>query len=203
MARTQDARLHYPATLRNRGPIRDALREILPETGVVLEIASGSGEHTAYFAPQFRTLDWQPTDGDDTLLASIAAHAGAGGAKNIRPPLRLDVMDPAWPVEAADAILAINMIHVAPWNACLALISGAGRILPAGGPLILYGPFARGGRHTAASNAAFDRSLRHQNRAWGVRDLDDVTAAARPHGLRLDRVIDMPSNNFSVVFRKR
>ena len=197
------AALHYPATRRNREPIRAALAHILPPSGLVLEIASGSGEHVAYFAAHFPKLIWQPSDLDPTLIASIRAHAAASGAENIRPPVLLDVQACPWSVTAADALIAINMIHIAPWGVCLALVAGAAKILPAGGPLFLYGPFKRGGRHTAPSNEAFDRMLRQQNPSWGVRDLDDVAAVALSHGLALDVVIEMPANNLGVVFRKR
>jgi len=196
------AALHFPATRRNREPIRAALAEVLPASGTVLEIASGSGEHAAWFAPLFPDLTWQPTDRDPTLLASIAAHAAAAGAANLAPPLALDVADRPWPVSAADAAVAINLIHIAPWGICLALLAGAAAVLPPGAPLFLYGPFRRGGRHTAPSNEAFDRSLRAQDPAWGVRDLEAVAAAAEAEGFRLDRVIEMPANNLGVVFRK-
>jgi len=196
------AALHFPATQRNREPIRTVLAEVLPASGTVLEIASGSGEHAAYLAPFFPRLTWQPTDHDPTLLASIAAHAAAAGAANLAPPLALDVADRPWPVKAADAVVAVNLIHIAPWGICLDLLAGAAAVLPSGGPLFLYGPFRRSGRHTAPSNEAFDRSLRHQDPAWGVRDLEAVEEAATSVGLRLDRVIEMPANNLGVVFRK-
>jgi Protein of unknown function (DUF938) len=196
------AGLHYPATRRNREPIQAALVRILPPSGLVLEIASGSGEHTAYFARHFPNLVWQPSDRDPTLIASIQAHTAASGAGNIRPPVLLDVQACPWPVTAADAVIAINMIHIAPWGVGLALTAGAAKILPAGAPLFLYGPFKRGGRHTAPSNDAFDRMLRAQDPSWGVRDLDDVAAAALSHGLALDVVIEMPANNLGAVFRK-
>jgi cyclopropane fatty-acyl-phospholipid synthase-like methyltransferase len=194
------AALHFPATQRNRDPIRDALRSILPEAGTVLEIASGSGEHTEYFAGAFPNLTWQPSDRDPTLLASISAHAAASGHANIAAPLMIDVTQQPWPIASADAVICINMIHIAPWSACQNLFSGALPILPDDGPLYLYGPFMRNGQHTAPSNDAFDRSLRSQNTSWGIRDLDDVAAVAE--GYRLDRIIEMPANNLSVVFRK-
>jgi Protein of unknown function (DUF938) len=197
------AGLHYPATRRNREPIRAALGRVLPPAGIVLEIASGSGEHVAFFARHFPTLVWQPSDRDPTLLASISAHAAASAAANILPPVQLDVQIDPWPVSTADALIAINMIHVAPWGVSIALIAGAAAVLSTGGPLFLYGPFTRGGRHTAPSNEAFDHTLRRQDPSWGVRDLDDVAATALSHGLALDVVIEMPANNLSVVFRKR
>jgi hypothetical protein len=198
-----DAGLHYPATRRNRDPILAVLRRILPPSGLVLEIASGSGEHAAYFAPRLPSIMWQPSDREPALLASIAAHAAASGAANIRPPVPLDVGDGKWPVAAAGAVVAINMIHVAPWDDCLALLAGAARVLDPAAPLFLYGPFRRDGRHTAPSNEAFDRSLRAQDPHWGVRDLDEVADAADSHGLAFDEAVPMPANNLGVVFRRR
>jgi hypothetical protein len=194
--------LHFPATQRNREPILAVLARVLPPAGIVLEVASGSGEHAAYFAARLPAIVWQPSDRDPTLLASIAAHACASGAPNIRPPVRLDVGDDPWPVGAAGAVVAINMLHVAPWSACLALLQGAAQVLSAGGPLVLYGPFMSGGRHTAPSNDAFDRSLRGQDPSWGVRDLEAVAEAAETASLVLDEAVAMPANNFSVIFRK-
>lgn len=193
--------LHFPATRRNREPIRDALLDILPASGTVLEIASGSGEHVIFFAGAFPHLTWQPSERESTLLASISAHIEAAGLANVAPPLSIDVARQPWPITAADAVICINMIHIAPWSACGQLFTGARPILPAGAPLYLYGPFMRDGRHTAPSNVAFDRSLRAQDPSWGIRDLDDVAAAAK--GFALDRIIEMPANNLSVVFRKR
>ncbi|MCG8543881.1 MAG: class I SAM-dependent methyltransferase [Alphaproteobacteria bacterium] len=198
-----DPRLYFPATAKNRAPIRDALTEILPDSGLVLEVASGSGEHVAYFAPAFPSLEWQPTDRDPALFASIVAHCADGGAGNVRPPVRLDVTETPWPITRADAVIAVNLIHIAPWRAAEHLIEGAGAILSSGGPLVLYGPFQRGGRHTAPSNEAFDHALKRENPDWGVRDLDTVAAAADRCGLTLDRAIEMPANNLTVAFRKR
>ena len=197
------AALHYPATRRNREPIRDALANVLPPKGLVLEIASGSGEHAAFFAPAFPGVIWQPSDREPSLLASIRAHAAAAAAANIRPPVLLDIDRSPWPVTAADAVIAINMLHVAPSTAGAALFAGAAAILPPRAPVFLYGPFKRAGRHTAPSNDAFDRSLRTQDARWGVRDLDDVAAVAAGHGFVLDHVIDMPANNLGIVFRMR
>ena len=198
-----DPRLHFPATAKNRAPIRDALTEILPDSGLVLEVASGSGEHVAYFAPAFPSLEWQPTDRDPALFASIAAHCADAGAGNVRPPVRLDVTETPWPIARADAVFAVNMIHVAPWRAAERLIEGAGAVLAHDGPLVLYGPFQRGGRHTAPSNEAFDHALKRENPEWGVRDLDAVAAVADRCGLSFDRAIEMPANNLTVAFRKR
>lgn len=197
---TGDARLHYPATSRNRDAILGILRRVLPPDGLVLEIASGSGEHVAHFAPALPHLQWQPSDADPAVLDSIAAHAGDGG--NIRPPLRLDVLTRPWPVDRAVAVLCINMVHIAPWPVCRALLAGSGAVLDDGGMLYLYGPFKRDGRHTAPSNAAFDAALRRQNPALGVRALEDIEQDAMEHGLRLAERVDMPANNLSVILRK-
>lgn len=197
------AGLHFPATRRNRDPILAALGRVLPSSGLVLEIASGSGEHAAYFARRLPGILWQPSDRDPDLIASIVAHAAASGAPNLRAPLLLDVRYPEWPVAAAAAVVAVNMIHVAPWGDCLALLAGAARLLPPDGPLFLYGPFRRDGRHTAPSNAAFDRSLRAQNPGWGVRDLEAVADAADACRLALGEIIEMPANNLGVAFRRR
>ena len=198
-----DALPHAPATARNRAPILAVLKRVLPPTGTVLEIASGTGEHVAYFAPNFPGLLWQPSDRDPANLPGIASWTAASGAANIRPPLLLDVEQTDWGLEAADAILCINMIHIAPWSAAEALMAGAGRLLPPGGPLYLYGPYKRGGAHTAPSNAAFDADLRRRDPSWGVRDLDDVVRLAATHALALNEVVPMPANNLSVVFRRR
>jgi SAM-dependent methyltransferase len=197
-----DARRHAPATLRNRAPILAVLRRALPPTGCVLEIAAGTGEHAAFFAAALPALAWQPTDLDADALASIAAYWEAGGPPNLLPPLRLDAANWPWPVERADAIIAINMTHIAPWQATLGLLSGAAALLPPDGPLVLYGPYRREGRHTAPSNEAFDRALRRQDPAWGVRDLEAVEEAAAGHGLALAEVAELPANNLALVFRR-
>lgn len=196
-----DPRLYAPATERNREPIRAALAALLPPTGTVLEIASGSGEHAVYLAGAFPDIVWRPSDPDPDARASIAAHGAAAGLSNLRPPLAIDACDPApnWP--KADAVFAANMIHIAPWKATPGLLRGAAGALGPGGSLILYGPFKRGGRHTALSNEAFDDSLRARDPSWGVRDLDDVARAAAPHGIALDRIVEMPANNLIAVFR--
>jgi hypothetical protein len=171
--------LTAPAVARNREPILAVLRRVLPERGLVLEIASGSGEHAFYFAAALPRLTWQPTDPDPEARDSIAAYRAAMELPNVLPPLALDAAASRWPVTQANAIiaiLAINMIHIAPWAAAEGLMAGAERLLPEGGVLFLYGPFREHGQHTAPSNAAFDESLRARNREWGVRDLDEVTA---------------------------
>jgi hypothetical protein len=193
-----DARREAPAVARNRDAILAVLRGILPARGLLLEVASGSGEHALHFAPAFPDLMFQPSDPDPDARASI--DAWCAGVPNIRPVLALDAAAPDWPVDRAEALLCINMIHIAPWSACLGLLRGAARIQPPGAPLILYGPFKRGGAHTAPSNAAFDDDLRARNPAWGVRDLEAVAAAAT--GFGPPEIHPMPANNLVVVFRR-
>jgi uncharacterized protein DUF938 len=195
--------LSSPAVVRNRDPILAVLRRVLPERGVVLEIASGSGEHAIYFATALPSLTWQPSDPDSQARDSIAAYRAAAQLPNLLPPLALDAASPTWPAAQADVIAAINMIHIAPWAAAEGLMAGAERLLPAGGVLFLYGPFREHGQHTAPSNAVFDESLRARNREWGVRDLDEVAALASRHGFALEERVVMPANNLSVVFRRR
>jgi SAM-dependent methyltransferase len=197
-----DPRQYRPHVARNRDPILDVLRRVLPPKGLVLEVASGSGEHLAYFAAKLPALSWQPTDPDPEALASAAAHRTAAGAPNLLPPLPLDVMSERWPVERADAVICCNMIHIAPWAACEGLVAGAARTLPAGGLLYVYGPYKIGGEHTAPSNRDFDLDLRARNPEWGIRDLDDVTALAERHDFKLAETIPMPANNLSVIFRR-
>ncbi len=202
MSETSDPRLYRPHVARNRDPILDVLRRVLPPRGTVLEIASGSGEHAAYFAKELPSLIWQPTDPDTRALSSIAAHRADAGTANLLAPLQLDVTSAQWPVERADAVMCNNMIHISPWAATEGLMAGAGRILPAGGVLYLYGPYKVGGRHTAPSNEEFDTYLRNQNAAWGIRDLDEVTALAKRHNFALVETVQMPANNLSVIFRR-
>jgi SAM-dependent methyltransferase len=203
MSEPSDARLHHPHVARNRAPILDVLTRVLPARGVVLEVASGSGEHAAYFAAALPGVTWQPSDPDPRALASIAAHRAAASAANLLAPFRLDVTADPWPVTRADALVCINMIHIAPWAASEGLMTGARRLLDAGGVLYLYGPYRIAGRHTAPSNQEFDAWLHAQNAAWGIRDLDDVTALAADHGLALAETVPMPANNLSVIFRRR
>jgi Protein of unknown function (DUF938) len=195
--------LSSPAVARNRDFILAVLRRALPGRGTVVEIASGSGEHAVHFAAALPQLTWQPTDPDPEARGSIAAYRAAAQLPNLLPPLALDATSPTWPLTEADAMVAINMIHIAPWAAAEGLMAGAERLLSAGGILFLYGPFREHGRHTAPSNAAFDESLRARNREWGVRDLDEVAALARRHGFALEERVAMPANNLSVVFRRR
>jgi SAM-dependent methyltransferase len=192
-----------PAVARNRDPILAVLRQHLPASGTVLEIASGTGEHAAYFAPQFPQLVWQPSDTNPDALASIEAHRALMNAPNLRAPIELDVTAARWPVAQADAVVSINMIHIAPWEAAQGLIAGAARLLAAGQVLYLYGPFKENGEHTAPSNAEFDASLRATDPRWGVRDVTDVRALADEHGFDFVERVAMPSNNMSLIFRRR
>ncbi len=191
-----------PAVARSRDPILAVLRRVLPARGTVLEVASGSGEHAVYFAAAQPGLTWRPTDRDADALASVAAHRDSARLPNLLPALTLDVAAPSWPVTRADAVVAINMIHIAPWTAAAGLMAGAGRLLAPGGVLYLYGPFKENGSHTAPSNAAFDSSLRRSNPDWGVRDLGEVCELAGRHGLDFVERVAMPANNLSVVFRR-
>lgn len=194
---------YAPAPERNREPLLPVLREELPEHGTLLEVASGTGQHAVFFAQAFPGLRWQPTDLDAESLESIEAWRAEAALPNLLAPLPLDAQSNAWPVSAADAVLCINMIHISPWTSCQGLMRGAARVLPTGGPLVLYGPYFVEGRPTAPSNLAFDASLRERNASWGVRELGAVSAEALQQGLELVRVVDMPSNNLTVVFRKR
>jgi hypothetical protein len=196
-----DPRQHRPHVARNREPILDVLKRVLPPRGVVLEIASGSGEHAAYFAKALPSLVWQPSDPDAAALSSIAAHRDDVGLANLLAPLHLDVTAPSWPVAHADAIVCCNMIHISPWAASEGLMAGAERTLSLGDILYLYGPYKIGGRHTAPSNQEFDGYLRGQNPAWGIRDLDEVAALAKRHNFALVETVAMPTNNLSVIFR--
>ncbi len=212
MNRIHDARQYAPATERNRQPILQVLQQTLSDRGTVLEIASGTGEHAVYFAPRLKPLQWLPSDPDPRLQASIAAWCDAVPSDNLHPPIPLDASESVWTVEThppdclrdapIGAIVNINMIHIAPWRACLGLMAGANRLLPSGGILYLYGPYKRGGQHTAASNESFDASLRWQNPEWGIRDLDDVIDVAAKQDLSFVKTVEMPANNLSVVFRR-
>lgn len=194
---------HAPATARNREPLAEVLRAVLPDRGTLLEVASGTGEHAAWFAPLFPNLLWQPSDADPEALASIEAWQADSDAANLLPPVVLDAASGTWPLDRADAILCVNMVHISPWSATLGLLRGAGRLLPAGGPLVLYGPYRRAGVPTAPSNEAFDRSLRSSDPEWGLRELEEVAAEAEANGLCFERLFEMPANNLTAVFRKR
>ena len=197
-----DARRHAPATARNREPILTVLREELPASGTVLEIASGTGEHVVYFGEAFPNLVWQPSDRDLDSLPSIRAWATEAQLNNVRPPLLLDASAADWPLETADAILCINMVHISPWEATEGLMRGAGYYLDPGAPLILYGPYRREGVPTAPSNEAFDESLKARDPRWGLRDVEDVAAEAAKNGLTMTRLVEMPANNLILVFRR-
>jgi SAM-dependent methyltransferase len=200
---TSDDRLYAPATLRNRASIAGVLARWLPSEGTVLEVASGTGEHALHFAAAFPQLVWQPSDPAATHRRSIEAHRRVAGLSNLRPPLDIDVTAPDWPLPGAvDAVLCCNMIHIAPWAAAEGLCAGAARHLRPGGGLYLYGPFKRDGRHTAPSNASFDATLRAQDPAWGVRDLEAVAALAAAAGLAAPLIEAMPANNLSLWFAK-
>lgn len=195
---------HYPATARNREAIRDVLRAHLPANGTVLEIGSGSGEHIVYFARCFPALVWQPSDPDPVCIDSIRAWIAAEpeAPANLRDPLAINASDVVLPVDRADIVLCINVIHISPWDATEGLMRNAAALLPEGGLLYLYGPYAVDGAHTAPSNEAFDRQLRSENETWGIRDLADVVAEAAANGLQLVSTVDMPANNMSAIFRR-
>ena len=197
---TPDPRRSSPAALRNRDPILDVLRSVLPKDGTILELASGSGEHVVHFAAALPDLTWQPSDPSENARASIDAWIAAEQPHNILAPLDLDATAESWPIARADALIAINMVHISPWAATLGLLRHAAHLLPTGGPLFLYGPYRRESEELVPSNAAFDADLRARNPAWGLRSLEDVTREAEAVGLLLDRVVAMPANNLSVIF---
>lgn len=198
----QDHRRSAPHVARNAEPIAEVLGEILPPRGLVLEVASGTGEHAVHFARRFPKLLWQPSDPEPAALRSIEAWRAEAGLFNLLPAVSLDTRAAEWPVERADAILAINLLHISPWRATEGLMRGAGRLLEAGAPLYIYGAFRRVGTETALSNEAFDADLKARNPEWGLRDLESVAEAAAAHGLALERVVEMPANNISLIFRK-
>ncbi len=197
---------HAPATERNRAPILEVLQHHLPEDGAILEISSGTGQHASFFAPFFAPRQWLPSDVDDDNLTSIAAWRDASPADNLLAPARIDVdasdwWQRPWPVnQMINAIVNINMIHIAPWTCCEGLLRGSEQLLSAGGVLYLYGPFKQGGQHTTASNEAFDTHLKNQNPLWGVRNLESVIELAAQHGFEHRATIEMPANNLSVIF---
>jgi len=193
-------RKHAPATLRNRAAIAAELAALLPEHGTVLEVASGSGEHAAFFAERFTGLTFVPSDPDAAARESIAAWCA--GLANVAPPLAIDAAAGEWPIAAADAVLCINMVHISPWEATVGLFRACAALLPPGGPLILYGPYRRVGVETAASNEAFDESLKARDPRWGLRDVADVTAVAEARGFSFDRLVEMPANNILLVYRR-
>lgn len=196
----------HPSVLRNREPVLAVLREVLPESGQVLEIASGSGDHAVYYGRHFPGLSWQPSDPDPQARASITAKIAESGLPNVLPPLALDLLDPSGLPERANtafnAVVNMNMLHISPWATCTGLMAIAAGLLESGEPLFIYGPFLVQGRQTAPGNMEFDASLRQQNPEWGIRQLEEVTATAADHGLALERRVDMPANNLSLIFRK-
>jgi SAM-dependent methyltransferase len=202
MSEASDPRIYRPHVPRNRGVILEVLRRVLPQRGLVLEVASGSGEHAVHFARGLPSIMWQPTDYDAASLASIAAHRESADTPNLLAPAVLDASSERWPVESADALVCINMIHISPWSVSEGLMAGAGRVLSGGGVIYLYGPYRVDGRHTAASNEEFDVRLRTQNPQWGVRDVADVAALAARHDFALTETVPMAANNFSLVFQR-
>ena len=197
------ARRSAPAALRNREPIAEVLREWLPPTGLVLEIASGTGEHAVYFAEQFPQLEWQPSDIHPDALASIRARGSGAGLPNLREPLAIDASAPDWPIRKADALLSINMVHISPWASALGLIDGAARLLGSGAPLILYGPWLTEKTPPAPSNVEFDSDLKRRDPDWGLRSVEEFAGAAAGEGFDLVETRNMPANNMMLLFRRR
>ena len=200
--RTANGKWSTPSAERNKGPILDVLARVLPRRGLVLEIASGTGQHVIHFARALSSLTWQPSDPDPELRASIAQRVGEEKLANVSAPIELDVARLPWPLQTADAVVCINMIHVAPWSATLALLEGTRALLPAQHVLFLYGPYRRHGQHTSKSNAQFDADLRVHNSEWGLRDLEVVSESAASSGFVLAEIVEMPANNLSLVFRR-
>lgn len=203
MENKQDQRQYAVATERNREPILEVLKQFLPPTGTVLEIASGTGEHAVFFAPRLPALKWQPSDRNLLAISSIKSWQKYQPSANLYPPIYVDVTQENWDiqVENIEAIVSINMIHIAPWSACLGLMQGAKKLLPKGGILYLYGPFQRGGHHTAPSNEQFDQYLKMQNSEWGVRHLEDVIKVGEEQELKWLATVPMPANNLSVILQ--
>jgi hypothetical protein len=199
---SNEARRSAPAALRNREPIAAVLAEWLPDSGTVLEIASGTGEHAVHFARAFPNLDWQPSDIHPDALSSIAAWREEAGLPNLRPPIVLDAASPDWPIDRADAVLSINMVHISPWVSALGLVDGAARLLPAGASIILYGPWLANDIETAPGNLAFDADLKRRDADWGLRRVEDFTAAAETRGLDFRERRTMPANNMMLLFRR-
>ena len=198
----QGSRRSAPAALRNREPIAEVLAEWLPPTGLVLEIASGTGEHVIYFTERFPALEWQPSDIHPDALASITAWRSGSDERNLRSPIVIDAASSYWPIDRADAILSINMVHISPWKSALGLLDGANRLLPSGAPLILYGPWMKQGVATASSNLAFDADLKRHDPEWGLRMVEDFAAAAEERDLKLVDTRAMPANNMMLLLRR-
>ncbi|MGE5563917.1 MAG: DUF938 domain-containing protein [Bacillota bacterium] len=197
------ARRSAPAALRNREPIAEVLAEWLPDSGLVLEIASGTGEHAVYFAERFPALEWQPSDVHPHALSSIEGWRDDSGLANLRRPLLIDAGSPDWPIERADAVLSINMVHISPWSSALGLLEGAARLLARGKPLILYGPWLRDDAPVAQSNLDFDADLRRRDPAWGLRRVEDFAAAGGERGFDLIETKSMPANNLMLLLKRR
>jgi hypothetical protein len=202
-AQAAGKRRSAPAALRNREPIAEVLARWLPESGTVLELASGTGEHAAFFAERFPVLRWQPSDIHPDALESIAAWREACGLANVAPPLVLDAASIDWPIERAAALVSINMVHISPWTSALGLLDGAARILPCGAPLVLYGPWLKDDLATAPSNLLFDADLRRRDPEWGLRRVEEFASAAAERGLELEQIELMPANNLMLLFRRR
>ena len=196
------AKRFAPAAERNRGPILEVLRRVLPASGVVLEVASGTGQHAAFFAEHLPSLRWQPSDVTEGALESIRSWIEEERLDNLMSPLVLDVRSERWPIDEAAAMVCINMIHISPWEATEALFEGAKRLLAAGQPLVTYGPYRLHGKHTAPSNAAFDLDLRSRDSRWGVRDIDELTELGSRTGLSLAERVEMPANNMTLVWAR-
>ncbi len=197
------AGLVAPAAERNKDLILEVLKTVLPQTGAVLEVASGTGQHVVHFARALPRLQWLPSDASAQARRSIAAWVASEALPNVAAPIALDVLERPWPVAGTvEAILCINLIHISPWPVTGALFAGAAEKLSDSGVVYLYGPYKRRGRHTAPSNEAFDRSLRAQDPAWGVRNLEDVVEAGSNAGFEHIKTVEMPANNLSVAFRR-
>ncbi|MBW0007405.1 MAG: DUF938 domain-containing protein [Sphingomonas sp.] len=201
-APSSGARRSAPAALRNREPIAEVLAEWLPGRGLVLEIASGSGEHAVYFAQRFPQLEWQPSDIHPDALGSIAAWRNEAGLPNVREPLSLDAAAADWPIDRADAVLSINMVHISPWSSALGLLDGASRLLAPGAPLIMYGPWLKEGMPTVDSNLAFDADLKRRDSDWGLRRVENFADAAITRGIQPEAIRSMPANNLMLLLRK-
>jgi hypothetical protein len=202
MPNSADGKRFAPSAERNKGPILEILARVLPPRGIVLEVASGTGQHVVHFAKALPDLVWQPSERDAELRESIALRIAEEQLANVNLPIDLDVTRLPWPVQEADAVICINLVHIAPWSATLALLEGAKALLAPQDVLFLYGPYRRFGRHTAPSNEQFDADLRARNPGWGVRDLEAVSEAAASSGFAMSEIVQMPANNFSLVFAR-
>ncbi|MEP2989539.1 MAG: DUF938 domain-containing protein [Parasphingorhabdus sp.] len=199
---TSSDQKYAPATMRNRDAIVAGLREVLPQTGTILEMASGTGEHAVYFGQKFPNLTFQPSDPDPECCRSIAAWTAREAVENVRPPLQLDALIKEWDIESPTAIICINMLHIAPWEASIGLFNHAAQLLAPGASLFLYGPYFRDGVEPAQGNLDFERSLKSRNLQWGIRDVSDVDKLANQNGFVQERLIEMPANNISLIYRK-